>query len=209
MHKQLDAKKLKELKILQIVHPKLSRNSIYPNEKPDFIISGNNGTSYGVEVTGYYQSETSGRFKNIPNYTNRLLKGEFIHKKDIGILEVGTLEVVDDMGNPEPGTKTKGIYQPVSESSDRIDVLKKIVSDKNKKYLEYDPSLEAIDLLIYDEGDLVAGLDIQKTQILTYLKRQGGANTLVSPFRNIILLIAEPGKDTITIYLKSGGHKMH
>lgn len=198
----MDKKKLDELSLLRKVYPNVKYRIIKENENPDFVLSDKNNNFFGVEVTKYYDSPTSGRFKNIPNYTEKLINSEFIHKQDIGILQVGEIVIVDD-NNREISTPDKGISRQIPQSIERINALKKIVAEKNEKYnQQYDKSMP-IDLLIYDSGDLTAGLEIQRNQILNYLYKQEKANTLISPFRKIILLIEESNNNTIKILLKS------
>ena len=198
----MDKKKLNEFIILRKVYSEIEYKIIKEHESPDFVLSDKDSNYFGVEVTKYFDTPTSGRFKNIPNYTEKLINSEFIHKQDIGILKVGEIVKVDEKGK-EISSPDKGILRELPQSIERINVLKNIVTEKNIKHAqEYDKSMP-IDLLIYDSGDLIAGLDIQKNQILGYLRKQGDANTLVSPFRKIILLIEEPNNSVIKILLKS------
>lgn len=198
----MDKKKLDELSLLRKVYSNVEYKVIKENENPDFVLSDKNNNFFGVEVTKYYDSPTSGRFKNIPNYTEKLINSEFIHKQDIGILQVGEIVIVDD-NNREISTPDKGVSRQIPQSIERINALKKIVAEKNEKYDQrYDKSMP-IDLLIYDSGDLTAGLEIQRNQILDYLYKQEKANTLISPFRKITLLIEESNSNTIKILLKS------
>ncbi len=108
---------------------------------------------------------------------------------------------IDDDGKETP--LSKGVLRELPQSPDRIKILKELVANKNAKFIKYDKSLKIIDLLIYDSGDLIAGLEIQKNQILNYLHKQEKVNTLMSPFRKIILVIEEPSRETIKILLKS------
>lgn len=198
----MDAKKLDELNILRKIYPEIEYKIIKEEENPDFILSDKDYTHFGVEVTKYFDTPTSGRFKNIPNYLEKLIKSEFIHKQDIGILKVSEIVIVDDNGK-ETSTPDKGVLRELPQSIERINVLKNIVTKKNIKFHQkYDKSLPT-DLLIYDSGDLIAGVDIQKREILAYLRKQEEANTLVSPFRKVILLIEDHNNDIIKIFLKS------
>jgi hypothetical protein len=198
----MNTKKLDELSILRKVYKEVEYKIIKEDENPDFVLSDEDGNHFGVEITKYFDSPTSGRFKNIPNYTEKLINSEFIHKQDIGILETGEIVIVDNYGK-EISSPDKAILRELPQSIDRINILKKIVKEKSTKCeQEYDKSLP-IDLLIYDSGDLIAGSDIQKKQILAYLRRQEEANTLESPFRKIILFIEDPSNTSITILLKS------
>jgi hypothetical protein len=198
----LNEKKIRELKKLRTFYPDTEYKLVRQSEKPDFVLKDSEGKVFGVEVTEYYDSNTSGRFKNIPNYLNQIINKEFIHKQDVGVLEVGEITIVDDAGKElsHPG---KGVLRNLPQSPDRIEVLKKLVTSKNAKYAQYNSSLETIDLLIHDTGDLTAGLEIQKDQILKYLRKQEAVNTLVSSFRNVVLVIEEPNKPPVIITLKS------
>ncbi|HCC68062.1 TPA: hypothetical protein DEP90_02555 [Patescibacteria group bacterium] len=198
----MDKKKRNELTILRKVYSETEYEIIREGESPDFTLSDKKNNVFGVEVTKYFDTPTSARFKNISNYTEKLINSKFIHKQDIGILEVGEIVKVDDNGK-EISSPDKGILRELPQSVERINVLKNIISRKNIKHTQqYDKSMQ-IDLLIYDSGDLTAGLEIQRHQILNYLQKQEKANTLVSPFREIILLIEESNKSTMKILLKS------
>ena len=198
----MNTKKLDELNILRKVYQEIEYKIVKKNENPDFILSDKDGNQFGVEIIKYFDSPTSGRFKNIPNYTRKLINSEFIHKQDIGILKTGEIVIVDKKGK-EISTPDKAVLRELPQSIDRINTLKKIVKEKNSKCEQkYDKS-SPIDLLIYDSGDLIAGSDIQKKQILAYLRKQEEVNTLESPFRKIILLIEEPSNSSIKILLKS------
>lgn len=199
----MDKKKLDELKILRTFYPKSEYSIINSSENPDFILKENsNDTLFGVEVTRYFDTPTSGRFKNIPNYVERLLSKNFIHKEDIGNLKViNTIFKIENDGTETP--LSAGVLRSLPQSPDRIEALKRLVASKNSKYSQYDKTLEKIDLLIYDSGDLVAGIDKQKSEILTYLRKQEKANTLKSPFRKIVLVIEESPSKMIKIVLKS------
>lgn len=198
----MDKKKLNELIILRKVYSETEYKLIKEGESPDFTLSDKKNNLFGVEVTKYFDTPTSGRFKNISNYTDKLINSEFIHKQDIGILKVGEIVKVDDNGK-EISSPDKGVLRELPQPIERINALKDIVSGKNIKHAQlYDKSIP-IDLLIYDSGDLTAGLEIQRNQMLDYLHKQEEANRLVSPFRRIILLIGESNKSTIKILLKS------
>jgi hypothetical protein len=198
----MDTKKSQELNILRKVYPETEYKLIQENENPDFILSDKDNNPFGVEITKYYDTPSSARFKNIPNYTEKLMNSEFIHKQDIGILKVDEIVIVDKKGR-EISTPNKGVLRELPQPIERINALKDIVSGKNIKHAQlYDKSMP-IDLVIYDRGDLTAGLEIQRNEILDYLHKQEEANTLVSPFRKIILLIEESNKSTIKILLKS------
>ena len=198
----MNTKKEEELNILRMAYSETQYKLVKESENPDFILSDINNNPFGVEVTKYYDTPSSARFNNIPNYTKKLLNSEFIHKQDIGILKVGEIVIVDDKGN-EISKPDKGVYRELPQSIERINVLKTIVSHKNNKYFQNYKKNIPIDLLIYDHGDLTAGVDIQRTQILNYLQKQEEANTLISPFKKIILLIENPNKEIIKILLKN------
>jgi len=204
-HKDMDKKKINELKKLRLFYSESEYSLVKFYEKPDFIIKNKKNSSiFGVEITQYYESNTSSRLKNIPNYFEKITNNKFIHKEDIGILEVvSDITKVDNKGNEISKPIPKGILNSVSQSPDRIAALKELVNSKNLKFKEYDKSLTEIDLIIYDRGDLIAGQEIQKNQILNYLYKQEKVNTLVSPFRNMILLIEESPEKIIKITLKS------
>ncbi|OGI22453.1 MAG: hypothetical protein A2808_03050 [Candidatus Moranbacteria bacterium RIFCSPHIGHO2_01_FULL_55_24] len=199
----MNKKKPGELKILRTFYPESEYSLINSSENPDFILKDNSSNIlFGVEVTQYFDTPTSGRFKNIPNYVGRLLSKNFIHKEDIGNLKViDTIFKIEDDGTETP--LSAGVLRSLPQSPERIEALKRLVASKNSKYSQYDKTLESIDLLIYDSGDLVAGIDKQKSEILAYLRKQEESNTLKSPFRKIILVIEESKYKLIKIVLKS------
>lgn len=196
-------KKLEELKILRKIYPETQYEINKESENPDFILSDSKNNLFGVEITKYFDTPISGRFKSIPNYVENIISNKFIHKKDIGILEVKEIVKVDE-NDRVISSPDKGVLRKLPQSIERINALKELVAIKNRKYYQqYNKDL-ITDLLIFDSGDLIAGVEIQKKQILNYLYKQEKANTLVSPFRSIILLIEEPTKQMIKIMLKSG-----
>lgn len=199
----MNKKKIDELNIIRKIYPEPDYEVVKSLENPDFILKDHKSKDiFGVEVTRYYDTSTSGRFKNIPHYSEKLINKKFVHKEDIGILNViEDMVKIDDDGSEIP--LPKGVMRELPQSPVRIRVLQELVAGKNKKFFKYDHSIKNIDLLIYDSGDLIAGLEIQKSQILNYLRKQELANTLVSPFRRIHLVIEEPSGKLIKIMFKS------
>lgn len=200
----MDKKKQDELNIVRKIYHSLNYEVVKASENPDFILKDNgNNDIFGVEVTRYYDTPTSGRHKNIPNYSENIINKVFIHKGDIG-----KLKIIEDITRiNDDGTETplldKAVMRQLPQSPDRIKTLKMLVTEKNSKFTKYDHSLKYIDLIIHDDGDLIAGIDIQKTQILNYLRQQEQVNTIVSPFRKIVLVIQVSTKEHITIILKT------
>lgn len=196
-------KKITERKILRTYYSESDYDIVTNSENPDFILRKiSDGAIFGVEVTQYFDTPTSGRFKNIPNYVSRLLSGQFIHKDDVGSLKViDTIYKIEADGSELP--LSAGVLRELPRSSDRIEALKKVVAEKNSKFSLYNKNLDRIDLLIYDSGDLVAGIERQKFEVLSDLYKQEKANTLVSPFKQIVLVINSPESESITILLKT------
>ncbi len=193
-------KKNIERNILQLIY-KPSEYSIIEFEKPDFILEDKNGNKFGVEITQLFLDESSARLKNKPNYLNDIIQNNKLDKRDVGILNVGEIVAIDDNGNEIPETRSMGVSQDLPQSPNRIEVLKKLVSSKNYKLVKYDKRVQFIDLIIYNDGSFISGLEIQKQQILSYLKKQESANTLISSFRKIVFIIKDLSKTNANFIL--------
>ena len=163
-------------------------------EQPDFILEDKKGNEFGVEVTQLFLDESSARLKNKQNYLEDIIKNNKFDKRDVGILNVGEIVALDNNNNEIPGTKSMGVSQELPQSPDRIEVLKKLVLEKNNKFINYNKRVQFIDLIIYNDGSFISGVEIQKKQILSYLKKQESANTLVSGFRMIVFIIKDISK---------------
>lgn len=137
----------------------------YPNthkaERPDFIIH-HEGGMFGVEVTSYYQDQTSARYNNTPGYMHNILEDEGnIKKKDRGKLA----PVLVGMGSGDkPEYTTTMVFQKYLSFENRLNTLEQIINSKIDKSHQYSKDLEAIDLIVHDQGDLFGGEDGRKIE---------------------------------------------
>lgn len=93
-----ESKKQRERRIFDMVYGDVSFAEVTDNECPDFLVRLFDGSPYfGVEVTEFYQTETSARLQSISGYSHQLLAGEdFKHKDDRESLEVAKVDIVNE-----------------------------------------------------------------------------------------------------------------
>ena len=94
-------KKVRERRILDLVYGDRSLHAVREHERPDFLIQSTaSSTPFGVEVTEFFDSETSARLDRIDGYMGELLDGgPFRHKHDAQAAEVGPMDVVAPDGS--------------------------------------------------------------------------------------------------------------
>lgn len=149
------SKKQRELISFRQVFQLNDYPNIKQNDKPDFVVS-HNGISFGVEVTEYYQDQTSAGYANIPNYMNNILDDEsMIKRKDRGKLE--KVRVGLEMGGV-PMYSQDAVYRQSSSAQDRLKKLNDIINAKITSMQDYNmDNLEFVELIIHDQGDLFGG----------------------------------------------------
>jgi len=150
-----DKKLMNQRKILDYIYKDIPGLQIKRNERPDFRLKYKYLKNYfGVEVTEFYFDETSARLKNIPEYLDDLLNDKkYLHKKDRKALEIEKVTIISKNGENK-GEPEAVIHKLPSLSSCQEKIIQ-IINDKNKKYYEYDKTLQHINLIIYDsEGFL-------------------------------------------------------
>jgi hypothetical protein len=94
-------KKQRERQIFNMVYSDASFADVVENECPDFLVRLSAGSPpFGVEVTEFYESETSARLDRITDYSLDLLDGnDFKHKVDRAKLDVANVDIVDKDGS--------------------------------------------------------------------------------------------------------------
>ncbi|OGL21558.1 hypothetical protein A2707_06000 [Candidatus Saccharibacteria bacterium RIFCSPHIGHO2_01_FULL_45_15] len=159
----------------------------YPNikqdDKPDFVVS-HNGILFGVEVTEYYQDQTSADYANVPNYMNNILDDEsMIKRKDRGKLE--KVRVGFEMGGVPMYTQD-AVYRQSQPIQDRLKKLNDIINAKITSMQEYKmDDLEFVELIIHDQGDLFGGESGR--EIYRYLSELSQSPLEGLPYRRIYI----------------------
>lgn len=192
-------KKLTELELLRLHYASNEYEVIKTGESPDFVLKDSNGRVFGVEVTEHFADETSARLKKMPNYADKVINKKYIDKDDIKTLEIINTEYQAPNGDWVPlGPAVMRANLPYPSN---IEPLKVTIAKKNALFHKYDPTLKQIDLLVIDWGDL--GIITERLNTFSHLYQQSVANTLVSPFANIILIVIDGPDRFNTFYLKS------
>lgn len=138
----------------QIFHSKTYLD-VVKSEKPDFIVN-HNGAKFGVEVTEYYQDQTSGNYANIPGYMDNILACELkIMKKDKGKLRKVQ---VDFEVNGSSVYSQNMMFREFLSPHDRLKRLEDVINSKAQAIEGYDvKKLKYVDLIVHDQGDLFGG----------------------------------------------------
>jgi len=150
-----DNKLMTQRKILDYIYKDIPGLQIKRNERPDFSLKYKYLKYYfGVEVTEFYFDETSARLKNIPEYLDDLLSDKkYLHKKDRKALKIEKVTIISKNG--ENKGEPEAVIHKLPSLSSCQEKITQIINDKNKKYYEYDKTLQHINLIIYDsEGFL-------------------------------------------------------
>lgn len=145
----MDKKKI-EHDILNLVYDAIDYDEIIDSECPDFRIKNKVGnTSFGVEVTEFYFSESNARINKIPNYfTDILNNNQYRHKDDKQVLEVVDFEITEADGTPKGNAR--GIFQELPQPSQYVDMIVDAILNKDKKIKKYAKDLSHINLLVFD-----------------------------------------------------------
>lgn len=94
-----ERKRLQETIILEMAYDLSRFSSVIPRERPDFALTNQSGTPFGVEVTQLFVNESQARLNLAHGYADRLWKGgTHIHKKDAKLLRVTTVTVTSKEG---------------------------------------------------------------------------------------------------------------
>ena len=189
----MSIKKSTELEILRKVYSVTEYPEVDLSEQPDFIVHGLD-TTFGVEVTEYYQDDSSSRLINITGYAARAIDEGTVHPKDVGIIEIQEPEFEKPDGSYV--SYGKAVSKPILPANERMNKVGAIINNKNKLFDSYNKNLDYIDLVIYNNGDLFAGVD--GPIIVDSLKSlQLSRPDLYTSFKNIYILSQEKDEPKI------------
>ncbi len=159
----MSVKKKKEDAILNLVYSVESFDYVVPDEEPDFRLKHKfNESTFGVEVTEFYFSESRARIRNIPGYVSNIIgKGEYRHKDDKLFLEVKEFTLIpsDDKRDKQ---QIKGIFQEQPKIDQYISDVAKLINSKNKKFNKYKKGLSHVNLIVFDCEDRLVGSPLDK-----------------------------------------------
>ncbi len=186
---------MRELKILKKVYFDFPDRDIGFSESPDFVITAHK-KCFGVEIAEYYQlGETGGRIANEPKYLDNVINRGTVHPRDAHFVEVVHVGMTRDE-KTEFATHNM-MYTPILSASKRLEKLGELIEKKNKLFKTYRKDLDHIDLLIYDPGDLQAGMDGEA--IMSRLRRlqDSSVNELQTNFKNVYVFSEKMGSNEI------------
>jgi len=141
--------KKSERAILDMVYGDGEFQEIIDSEGPDFRLRrSGQASSFGVEVTEFYYSESNARVRHIPGYVTELLAGgRYRHKDDIKTLPVREVTLVRD---GEPERKIEGILQSLPGVSEYICAVAEVIRGKNERLRGYVNNLTHVNLIVFD-----------------------------------------------------------
>jgi hypothetical protein len=141
----MDAKKLRERKILDLVYADRRIEEIIPSERPDFLLRCRGGQQFGVEIAELYHSQTTARLDRIPDYSSELLGGgDFRHKDDARHIKVGKVDIltqenevkysqIDAIIQDAPAVVecARGLSAMIRAKADKLGVTSSVLSHTN------------------------------------------------------------------------------
>jgi hypothetical protein len=185
--KRADAKKVRERRILDLIYADRSVVSIIPSERPDFIIGHPNRTTFGVEITEFYNSETDARMERIPDYNSELLGGsDFRHRDDARRITLSKVDILT-ANNEVFASQIDSIIQKLPSLFECSGNLAAIVRGKAEKLAEPQVALSHVNLIVHDRTR-VLGHMLREDFFHLYFLSELRATIAASPFREVFFL---------------------
>ena len=156
------SKKERERRILDMVYGRSSFFDLVENECPDFLIQLSENLPYfGIEVTEFYESETSARIDRIPNYSCDLLSGkDYKHKDDRFALDVAKIDIVKE-DNSIHAKDVPAIVQHVLPLSECAKKIAQRIRTKTEQIRHSTAEISHANMIIQDKTGLLRIINIK------------------------------------------------
>ncbi len=114
-------------------------------------------SSFGVEVTELYQTESDARITHHPRYVSELLpRGTHMHKDDVAILDVASVSIRDKDGLLKQ-TDVPAIVRQLPSHLEHADALAATIRRKSLRIGDYESGLSHVNLIVLDRFDVPFG----------------------------------------------------
>lgn len=164
----MTAKEERERRALAAVYGERERRDVKHADRPDFVLTANDGSCFGVEVTDMYPNESEARLENVPGYFDDLIGGGLhIHRDDVSELKVVEFSVTAADGTVTHPSVT-GVLQERRGDPDGSRLASTIDRKSNAKG-GYRADLSHVNLIVVDhigDGPRV-GVEYRARDILT------------------------------------------
>lgn len=185
---QVNDKKQRELQIFDTVYGDFTVAKVLHSERPDFLVRlFDTSPCFGVEVTEFYESDTSARLERIPNYCLDLLDGkEFKHRDDRVKLNVGRVDIVRE-NNSVHAKDVPAIIQPVPSINECSMHVAERIRTKTESMRNYPSELSHANLIIRDNTSLLRVAKVRDFYGIYFLPELISALSVTS-FREVFLI---------------------
>ncbi len=150
----------RERAILRKVYDEAPFASVESQDVPDFVLRHRGSeSSFGVEVTALYQTESDARVTHHPHYVSELLAGgSHMHRDDAGVLDVASVDIRDKDGLLKQ-SNVLAIVRQLPSHADHAAALASTIRRKNLRVGDYERGLSHVNLIVHDCYDMPFGPD--------------------------------------------------
>ncbi|MBX3100768.1 MAG: hypothetical protein KF761_14470 [Salinibacterium sp.] len=178
------SKQSNELQILTYVYEPSEWSSIEPSDKPDFLITRQDGAKFGVEVTELFPSESFARTYVDPEYLPQLFEGgRHRHRDDVSALNVVRVNVTEEDGTIRIA-ELPAVLSELPTDAEHFAAMADKVARKNYQALGYASDLAHVNLVIRDHFSPTVG-EFSTREYMTPAMREALA---ASPFREVYVI---------------------
>jgi hypothetical protein len=141
--------KAREKAILNMIYEDNQFAEIATGEAPDFQLTNKGEAStFGVEITEFYHSQSTARVRNIPRYVTEVVdQGRYRHKEDMIALPVCEATLVRA---GEPDRRIEGLFYEAPDVAQYVHRVAEVLREKNKQLGQYAGGLTHVNLIIFD-----------------------------------------------------------
>ncbi|MBK9105984.1 MAG: hypothetical protein IPL92_15775 [Saprospiraceae bacterium] len=191
-------KKEIERRIFDLVYGTTHNLVVEHKDKPDFWVHLNENNIVGVEVTEFFDTESSARLKNIPDYLDSLLdRNEFKHAEDRQQLKVDRIKIVSENDEVE----TDAVIQVLPSISTYLSLIEERISLKSKSIEYYDKRLNHSNLIIHDLSGVLSS--IERREFYNVFYQPGIVKVLLETKFREIYFITKFNKEEFSLPLKA------
>lgn len=184
----VDTRKQRERRILEMVYSDRSFDDLKESECPDFLVRHFPKSPYfGVEITELYHSETNARLDRISGYVLQLLDGEaFKHKDDRKTLNVTEVDILRE-DNSVRAKDVPAVIQEIPPPSECVRQVAERIASKAERLENSTADMSHMNLIIHDKTGLLR--PIRKTDFYRiYFVPELVAALSETPFREVFLV---------------------
>jgi hypothetical protein len=176
--------------------------SVHPSESPDFLCELNGDTVLGVEITEYFDSESTARLRKISSYPLEMVTAKRCrHRDDKKKLRIENVTYMPKGDKSNAREVTAIVHRP-SSLRERLARLATIVSTKSAKYPTYCKKAPATDLVVYDPDHAFRFDDFQQLY-LPITKSDVRRCVITAPFREVFLVTERASHGLVCIPLRA------